>query len=189
MRKGNRIILFLIISSLIACKSNDSKSQTDNPPAPCEERASPLDIVGLKDTLKILIEFSDCGEWGGHKELIYLQRNKEQKVFARFIKDTVSCGKIVERNGVGVLDDKNRLILIDTVKVLSIGDEKLISKFLQRLLELYLKNEIYSNAGAMYHVINTDKTLDFQYWNSGDCRDTYYGDIRKQVFGDIMKKK
>ena len=185
MRNGNWIILFLMIFSLIACKSNDSKSQkvsqTDNPPAPCEERSTPLDIVGLKDTLKIIMEFSDCGEWGGHKEFIYLQRNKERKIFARFIKDTVSCG--------GVVDNKARRILIDTVKVLSIDDEKLISKFLQRLLELYLKNEIHSNAGALFHVINTDKTLDFTYWNSGDCRDTYYGNICKQVFGDIMKTK
>ena len=56
-------------------------------------------------------------------------------------------------------------------------------------MELYLKNEMHSNAGTFFQVINTDKSLNFKYWNSGDCRDTYYGNLRKQVFGDIMKTK
>ena len=177
----------------LSCNNGDkSKSkgfQVSGSSAPCEERSKPLDIIGRKDTLKILMEFSDYGEWGEHKELIYLQRNKGHKVFARLIVDTVSCDKIVEKNGIGVVDDNNRHIIIDTTKILTVDDEKVFSIFLQRLLELYLKNEMHANAGAVYHVINTDKSLDFKYWNSGDCRDTYYGKIREILIGNKMKTK
>jgi hypothetical protein len=186
------ISLILLFFLFFGCKSQNSKSdksQIDIPPAPCEDRSNPLDIVRLDDTLKITIEFSDCGEWGGHKEMIYIQSNKQYDITARFIMDSVSCDKIVEKDGVGVLDDKNRHILIDTVKVLNNSDEKLFSLFFQRLVELYLKNEMHSNAGARYVVKNTNNSFYIDYWNSGDCRDTYYGDIRNQVFGDLIKTK
>jgi hypothetical protein len=185
------ILLILLFFLFFGCKSpnhkSDNLSQIDLLPAPCEESSNPLDIVGSGDTLEITIEFSDCGEWGGHKEMIYLQSNKQQDIIARFIMDTVSCDKIVEKHGVGVLDDNNRHLIIDTVKVLNNSDEKLFSLFFQRLLELYLKNEMHANAGARYYVRNTNNSFNIDYWNSGDCRDTYYGNIRNQVFGDIIK--
>jgi len=65
--------------------------------------------------------------------------------------------------------------------------EKLISLFLQRLLELYLKDEIHGNAGTVFQVINTNSTLNFKYCNSGNCRETYYRKVRKQLFGNILK--
>jgi hypothetical protein len=186
------ITSIILIFIFVGCKSQNNKSenfsQIEIPPAPCEDRSNPLDIVRLGDTLEINMEFSDCGEWGGHREIIYLQRNKKREIFARFIMDTVSCDKIVEKNGVGVLDDNNRHIQIDTVKFLNLGDEKLFSRFFQRLVELYLKNEMHANAGARYYVRNTNTTFVIDYWNSGDCRDTYYWDLRNKVFGDIINK-
>jgi hypothetical protein len=187
------IMLFLLMACNFESKNGANLSIKDTikagPPAPCEEYSQPLDIIDNSDTLKILIESSDCGEWGGHRELIYLQRNSQSKIFARFIIDTVSCDKIVEKGGFGVLDDRTRVIVLDTSKLLSVENEKLISMFLQRLLELYLKDEMHANAGSVYQVINTDATLSFKYCNSGDCRDTYYDKVRKEVFGDILKIK
>ena len=104
----------MIFILLVTCQSGNKNAVPLNsdiiplPPLPCEERSNPLDILNNKDTLKILIEFSDCGGWGGHKEFIYLQRNKDSKIFARFIMDTVSCDRIVERKGFSVVDDKTR---------------------------------------------------------------------------------
>jgi len=186
------IFLTLWITSCETRNTNVSKTKNEEtemplPPAPCEERYRPLDVVDKSDTLKIIVEISDCGEWGGHKESIYLQRNNNNEIVARFIMDTVSCDKIVEVNGCGVLDDKERKKVLDVSKVINLEDEKLISIFLQRLIELSLRNEIDSNAGDMFHVINTNKEMYFTYWNSGNCRDTYYEKVRKQIFGIIKK--
>jgi hypothetical protein len=194
MRRFFKIFsVFVVPFLLVTCnvKSDKSTCETEEigPPAPCEDRSNPLDIINKTDTLKILIEFSDCGEWGGHRELIYLQRDSNFNVFARFKMDTVSCDRIVERNGFGVVDDRTRKTLIDTSMILGIDDKKLFSRFLQRLIELYLKKQVNGNSGTVYHIINTDSTLDFWYLNSGDCQDTYYGDIRKQIFGDVLNIK
>jgi len=193
-----RILLFIIsISLLTACdfgnnkvdKISESVKTIGGPAKTCEEYSSPLNIVDRTDTLKILVQFSDCGEWGGHKESIYLIRNKENKIYARFIMDSVPCDKIIEKSGIGLLDDKTRRIVLDTTKLLNLEDEKLVSLFLQRLLELYLKNEVHANAGTVFHILNSDSSLNFTYWNSGDCRDTFYEKVRKQLFGDILKIK
>jgi hypothetical protein len=191
------LCVVILLYTIAACRTKtniDSNTLTketiaDRPPKPCEERSNPLDIVDNNDTLKILIQISDCGEWGGHRESIILHRDSDDRILARFIMDTVPCGRIIEKGGYGVLDDKTRVIILDTTKLLNLGDEKLMSEFLQRLLELYLKNEVHSNAGSQFQVINTNSTLYLSYWNSGDCRDTYYGKIRQQVFGDILKLK
>jgi len=170
-------------------KLSDTLSKIEGIPMPCEESDFPINIASGTDTLKIIIQASDCGEWGGHKESIYLQRNIDDKLYARYILDTVPCGFIVEKDGFGVLDDKRRVIILDTIKYLTKEDEKLISVFIQRLVELYLKHELGSNAGTIYEVSYTDLTMKFTYWNSGDCRDTYYRKVREQLFGDILKKK
>jgi hypothetical protein len=199
MNKNIILILHIFLLSLLTACDNerDGVSETIKTGSgvpglrlPCEEYGSPLNIVNKDDTLKILIEASECGEWGGHRENILIQRNKDNKIFARFIMDTVPCDKIINAGGgLGVLDDKTRVIISDTTKMLSLMDEKIISMFLQKLLELYLKNERDANSGYKYYIINTDSTMNFKYWNSGDCRDTYYRFVRKQVFGDILKIK
>jgi len=164
--------------------SSDDKVRISNI---CEEYSSPLNIVNEKDTLKIIVQRSDCGEWGGFKEYIFLYRNVGDKIEARFILDTVPCIKIVEENGIGVLDDKLRVVIVDTIKTIDLSEERLISTMLQRLLELHLKNEIHANGGSYFEVINTNGTINFSYWNSGDCRDTYYFKTRRKIFGKIYE--
>ena len=194
-----RILVFIMsISLLTACDSENNNgnkiSETEKaisaPPKPCEEYSSPLNIVNENDTLKIVVQRSDCGEWGGNKEYIYLQRNdrNSNKICARFILDSISCDQIIEKNGYGVLDDRLRQKIVDTSKILNINEEILISKMLQRILELYLKNEVHANAGSYFQISNSDGTMNISYWNSGDCRDTYYYTTRKQIFGDYKLK-
>jgi hypothetical protein len=191
------IVLFLItIILLYSCNSKNSNviSEQDTanisgPPAPCEDRSTPLNIVNNSDTLKISILTSDCGEWGGHKEYVYLYRNKDYKILARFIQDSVSCKNMTETNGFGHVDYSKSVKIFDTCLILSKDGEKLLNEFLRRLFELYLRREVHGNSGYSFQVMNTDSTLNFTYWNSGDCRNTYYGNIRNQIFGRKNKLK
>ena len=178
--------LFNSCDNIVSKKENCKNENQDdkNVPNICEEYSTPIDIVDRNDTLKIIVQCSDCGEWGGNKEYMYFQRNDNNQICARFILDTVPCDKIVEKDGFGVLDDRLRKIIVDTTKILNFEEEKLISQMLQRILELYLKNELHSNSGSYFQIENTDGTLRINYWNSGDCLDTYYFKTRRQIFGD-----
>ncbi len=74
---------------------------------------NPLDKIGIRDTLFIAMESTECGEWGGHKETILIFRKNEQKLNARILIDTVPCNDIIEKNGVGILNPEKRKIVID----------------------------------------------------------------------------
>jgi hypothetical protein len=188
------IIVFSILIVFQSCKTDHIMTQSGKKKvrihkvrSPCEDYTTPLNAVRFGDTLKIIVECSDCGEWGGHKESLTIQRYNDTNICVRFKMDTVNCHKIVEKNGFGVLDEKFRGIVLDTTKIITLADEKLISSFLQRLLELYLKNEMHSNAGTDYTVSTSKSKFYLSFWNSGDCRDTYYQKVRKQLFGKNLR--
>ena len=82
---------------------------------------------------------------------------------------------------------KPEKIVKDTSIILTLDDEKVFSKFLQRILELYLKNEFHANAGTVYNLINTDKSFKIYYCNSGDCRNTNYREVRKLFIGNYPR--
>ncbi len=187
----NISILFLCLFLVnISCKTDDNtinetidKTNNDtNTVNLFEPNDSPLNIVNRVDTLKITISIADCGEFGGHKEYIYIQRNKKDSIYARFIMDSISCDYVLENYSTPGFYDKGRIIKLDTVKILNLQDEIQISKFIQRLTELYLQDGFYSNHGNYYEVINTGREyapFQLHYWNSGNLKDTYYHRVRK----------
>jgi hypothetical protein len=186
---------FIAVIFFVGCrenKTNDCKSSVRDSIKELshesfEKQIFPLGILNVTDTLKILIEASDYGEWGGHREYIYLQRNIKKEIIARFIMDSVPF-IIINKNGTGVLDENKRKIIINKTKVLSCEDEELVSLFITRLIELYLENKGCSNAGTVYEVINTNSSLKFSFWNN--CgQDTYYGKVRKQIFSEFLNSK
>ena len=144
----------------------------------------PLEILNRNDTIIISYEGIDCGEWGGHKEIIYLNRDSLNNFIAHYIVDIVPCNDIIEKNGFGILNDEKRVIIIDTTVNLTFRNQILLNEFIQRIVELYLNpvvNEI-GNFGSYYLIRNTDLTFSVLYLNSGEQMDTYYDKVRKEIF-------
>ena len=175
-------ILFIFLLAInINCKTDEKTTKESNILSLYGQNESPLNIVNRADTLKITVSIADCGEFGGHKEYIYIQRNNKDSIYARFIIDSISCDYILANYSTPGFFDKNRIIKLDTIKVLNLQDEIQISQFIQRLTELYLQDGLYSNHGDYYEVVNTEDYTPFQlhYWNSGNHKDTYYYKVRK----------
>ena len=167
-------------------------------------------IINSLDTLQISVEFSDCGEWGGHMESIYLRRNSKNEIVARIIKDSVSCDNMTlidyvenpeDSLSYSIIDPKSRIIVLDTIKTLTSEDEKLFNLFLHRVFELYLNHSLYYsqdsiltltsfvNAGRSIKIKNSDASLNLYYWNEDENSNTWYGYIRKEVFGLEVQRK
>ncbi len=179
----NISILFIFLLTInINCKTDNRTNKETNIVNFFEPGDSPLNIVNRADTLKITISIADCGEFGGHKEYIYIQRDIKDSIYARFIIDSISCDYILENYSTPGFYDKNKIIKLDTMKVLNLQDEIQISHFIQRLTELYLQDGVYSNHGNYYEVINTGREyapFQLHYWNSGNIKDTYYHKVRR----------
>lgn len=186
-----RILVLLVLMTFFSCNQNQDKKtliiEDFETIEYSEESVSPLEIVNKRDTLIISFEGTECGEWGGHQETIFLLRQDDNKIIARILIDEVPCDDIVERNGVGILNPEKRKTITDYTKVLEENDEKLFSDFLQRLMELYLKPLVLGNFGSFYKVKNTDNSLNLRYWNSGNVMNTNYQTLKNEVFGELKK--
>ncbi|WP_430817798.1 hypothetical protein [Carboxylicivirga sp. RSCT41] len=77
------------------------------------EKLSPLESVNKRDTLIIEFEGSEFGEWGGLKETFFFQRNADNIIVARFLRDSVSFDTKGD-NGAGIFDHSKRKIAQDT---------------------------------------------------------------------------
>jgi hypothetical protein len=183
-----RMIVFLAFITILCCSHKDKNVSVNEDFATMkylEKSVSPLENINKRDTLIIKFEGTECGEWGGRQETIYLLRQDDNKITARILVDEVPCDDIVERNGVGILNPEKRKIIVDYTKVLDEKDEKLFSDFLQRLMELNLKPHVAGNFGSYYVVMNTDNSFYLSYWNSGNVMNTNYQRLINEVFGEF----
>ena len=191
---------------MISCRNNSNKSNIKQLskitfPDFQEKNTGLGNFLKNQDTLIITIEFSNCGEWGGHKESIILTRNSNNKIIGHFIVDSVSCENIKNSGNYSDLDDNSRVIIKSIETELNKNDEKLINLFIHRILELSLNqgHDIYTNtngeeiiptyedSGTTIKIQNSNSTLKIFYWNISENRNTWYGKIRKEIFGKVNK--
>lgn len=151
--------------------------------------ASRFSLLSLYDTFRIQVEMTDCGEWGGHREYITIHKKADHQLYATFRKDKVPCGKIVNKNGFGVLDDQLRIIIKDTVVLFKKRDENLAELFIKDLLKLYLNGKVgLGNYGDHYIIYNTDSSFSLDYFNTGNSSKTLFKDLKYQLFGKNIDK-
>ena len=109
-----KIFITLIVSCIFSLMSNCTLNNF-RIPLSCENNSTPLNLLNYsQDTLKITVEASDCGEWGGHREYILLHKDKENRLIANFTVDSVSCDNIIsiyeEDYSYSDIDENSRII-------------------------------------------------------------------------------
>jgi hypothetical protein len=186
------IILAILILANCSFKkektTDDSNVLTDIIDLELErEKLSPLESVNKRDTLIIEFEGSEFGEWGGLKETFFFQRNADNIIVARFLRDSVSFDT-KGNNGAGIFDLSKRKIAQDTLILLNIDKEEHIKNFIQRITELNLNGPVMSsNAGDSFLIRNTNKSLNIYFWNSGNVMKTGYHEMKSSIFSKINK--
>ncbi|MGV8830172.1 MAG: hypothetical protein ACWA6U_17830 [Breznakibacter sp.] len=203
-----RLIVFLNLFLLISCLN---KRTTNYSTLDFKEKGAGLErVINESDTLKIIVHFSECGEWGGHNEMILLQRTKTNEIEARLLVDTVSCDSIKDfiyfdlhtkdTFSYSAIEYKSRIRIIDITKTLTKNDEILINQFLHRIFELYLNQDrfkydenseiipIYRGSGRSIHIENSNSTLKLDFSNIDESNNTWYWKVRLKIFGEKLKE-
>lgn len=209
MKKNKSIIVICALASLLlySCHQDKTKLEANKPVVvgnwrfpDFKEHNRGLGNINGNDTLNIFVGFSDCGEWGGHNESVFLYRSNNGKIAGRLKQDSVSCSNLasfydpIDKIHYASVDDRLRKIVKDTTKILSEIDEKIMNLFLHRVFELYLNEEplsedqnhtlvIYAGAGRTIRITNSDKTFNLNYTNIDQMANTWYGIVRRFVFG------
>jgi hypothetical protein len=131
-------ILFYIVMLVALCASCSHEQDVD--------KARWLDGISGSDTLFIKGHFDDCGEWGGHSEIIQVFRTKDGTMHAAYERDTVNCSdpalfnrRVIERNEADLNQEQQALIV----------------SFIQELVERSFEETYGGHAGIAYVVIRT----------------------------------
>ncbi|PJJ68192.1 hypothetical protein [Chryseobacterium geocarposphaerae] len=105
-----------------------------------------------QDTLFIKSRFADCGEWGGHEEIIKIYRS-ERKVKLTYLKYKVNCGN---RDNLGsIIQIKD----ITNTITLSNSQQTNLMNYINNLMKLKFINPEFSNAGTLFSVEDNKGTL------------------------------
>ena len=107
------------------------------------KESNPLGFLSPEDTLTLTARFSECGEFGGHKETFKIFNNYKKEYFAIYTRDSIDlkCPTDFEQKAV---------IIQDTTFRLTYKQQKQIIKYLDKLYERVITSKYPSNTADYF---------------------------------------
>ena len=136
------LLMISLIALFVGCKGSNQDSQDVSSSIPeISKEKNPLNFLYQADTLTLSAYFSECGEFGGHKERIDIFRNSSKReYFMNYVVDSidVACPEGFEENAIVVTDE---------IIKLNLENEYAIMKYLDSLFARVLisKSPSHSN--------------------------------------------
>ncbi len=117
----------------------------------------PIELGQFNGTSNLSIEakFSECGEWGGHRETINVNSDKQQILYATYNVYPFNCDSLDYFYGNRNLNPTIvRKVILDEQKQQSIVD------YVERLTRSRIAQRFpTSNANNVFSIVNSDSTL------------------------------
>ncbi|MCC3158287.1 hypothetical protein LJ737_13645 [Hymenobacter sp. 15J16-1T3B] len=172
---------FAAVCALILLLARSCES--DSKPAVISSQGHIIGNIAWRDTLFLSASFSECGEWGGHRELIkvYLRADKLPKAGPEWIKwrkgpltaafwlDTIGCSKPI------------RKFFPVSQHLISLGEEESITRYLQQLQTHSLQEVYPSQTGSVYQAWLTNDELRLHFLDTREGW-TGFGELREKLF-------
>ncbi len=153
-----QLLLGFCLLSLFACNlSTTSDKQIDeiNKQNNTFFDEADLGAFGSKTKLLINAKFSECGEWGGHKEKMVVYSKADKEFYLDYQKYKVNCDSIGAYYGT---PNFQKIELEKTIKLNNI-DKKSISDYIHRIVKSKIEERHAGHAGNSFSVIKSDSTL------------------------------
>ena len=104
---------------------------------------NPLGFLYQADTLTLSARYAECGEFGGHEEVMKIYRNYKEESFLQYIKDSIDLDC---PNGF----DENAFVIKDTTIRLDLKKEKLLVKYLDKLYKRSIKAKLIGHSHEVF---------------------------------------
>lgn len=165
----NCFAILLLILSVSCSKSSNINYSFDN-------------ILSYKDTIFIKSRFADCGEWGGHNEIIKIYTEKEQTKLI-YTKYRVDCG---------VRDSTGSIVQNEEAKkniVLSTSQKAGLMNYINNLMHYkFIENE-FGNSGNSFSVEDSENQLKIsRYGSNSILMENYNHLMNKLGFPNVIVK-
>ncbi len=123
-----------------------------------------------EDTIFLKSQFDDCGEWGGHEELIKIYRSK-RKITLTYKKFGVDCG-VRDTTGTIVQNMKAS----ENIS-LSNSQQLALMKYINDLIKFKFLNAEMSNSGNFFSLNNTKEDLKISHYGNQPLLLKSYNDL------------
>jgi hypothetical protein len=165
----SRKIIFLIAFSLMSLSGMTQTNSRDK-----TNFFNPENFLG--DTLFIKTRFMECGEWGGHLELlkVYLRKNEFHITYEKYSAD---CNTIKDNNG-----EPRQTLVKSVTKILLDKDKQLVRQYFHQLLDAKFREPTPMHAGYVFEIKKTDKSIYLFIYTWGSKTKDEYVRFIKQLF-------
>lgn len=145
-----KIFFFGFLIAFLSCAKKELKPETNLE----KYNFDNLYEVNYQDTLYIKSKFSECGEWGGHDEVMKVFYVKERKTMLLF-----------ERNEVVDCDDRNskgdivKKPILKKQFILSVSEKESLMNFISQLTKSKFLEKNFGNSGNSFSIEDSKGNL------------------------------
>lgn len=137
-----RYILLVCLLLHIACHSDTVSN---------DQFFDEIDLGASGSEERLLIEayFDECGEWGGHREMMTIYAKRDRNFYLDYEKYIINCDSVY---------NDQKLEYKRTLK-LDASNKKSITKYMQRMVEAKIAERYPGHAGNTFIISKSDSTL------------------------------
>ena len=152
-------ILFLIL--LISCQNSEKRNKISKKGIIFFDEE--LLYASQEPILNIYCEFSECGEWGGHKEYITISKKDWKSFKLKYEKYSVDCDSMVQVfDGTGYsIEPKSELIESKEIEIHD-KEKRAILNFSYDMVSSKFKEEYPGHGGLILSISNSDSTFNIR---------------------------
>jgi len=158
-----QILTFTFFFSIILLTACNPKQQTEHYSRNSITFFDPIKFStqNNKNTFKIEARFSECGEWGGHKEEIIIFADTSRMFYATYKVFPFNCDSLPYYN----YKENLTPTIIKTI-VLNDTTKKSIIDYILRLTQSKITERFPGHAGNFFSIANSDSTFYIQVYDS-----------------------
>ncbi|MPQ49314.1 hypothetical protein GCQ56_20160 [Marinifilum sp. N1E240] len=141
--------LFLLPAFILLFSCTNSVNEKDN-----KIDFFPDDISGFQEerlVFEIKAGFSECGEWGGHKEKMFITARKDKEFYLKYELWCANCDSLIEHNDSLGTYTAPLMNLVDSSTIrLNNKHKEAVRKFTQDLVEAKFREIFPGHAGNSF---------------------------------------
>jgi len=142
-------IIIIVFFTLLSC-SDKENSKTENVDFFSQEISK---YRGTRKILDLNVKFSECGEWGGHVENIFITTKTDEKFHLHYQKYSVDCYNMVSiKDSIGSYYGPFKEMTDSCTVIMNAGHKKSIYKFAQKLLCAKFREKYSGHAGNSFNL-------------------------------------
>ena len=108
---------------------------------------------GVRKILDLNVKFSECGEWGGHEENIFITTNNDEKFHLHYQKYCVDCENMVLiTDSLGSYNAPFKKLIDSCTIIMNETHKNLIYKFTHCLLSAKFREKFSGHAGDKFYL-------------------------------------